>query len=62
MTPHTVPLTYSTAEAADLLGVSAWTVRRLVKDGRLEVVPAMAHHWRVTAGSLARLTEGQSAA
>ena len=50
---------YRPSEAAELLGVSADTVRRWADEGRLETVRTAAGHRRIEGGELARLLSEQ---
>jgi len=55
--PRLEPLTYTTTEVADLLGISHRTVVRMVEDGRLPVVPKMGHR-RIPRKAIQELVEG----
>jgi excisionase family DNA binding protein len=50
-------LLYSTAEAAEALGVSSRTIARWVKDGRIKAVRAGGRLWRISAEEIRRVTE-----
>jgi excisionase family DNA binding protein len=58
-TVHPIPIAFSVAEVAELLGCSADTVRRMIGSGRLEAVQPLGKGGRVFVGrrSLERFFE-----
>jgi excisionase family DNA binding protein len=60
---HVVPIAFSVAEAAELLGCSTDTVRRLIASGRLKAIQPLGKGGRVFVGrkSIERLFEESAA-
>jgi excisionase family DNA binding protein len=42
------------AQAAEIMGVVPYTIRRWAKSGRIEAVKTPGHHWRFSRASLER--------
>jgi excisionase family DNA binding protein len=56
-----LPLTLSVAEAADLLGVSGYTVRQLIREGRLRAVDlGSVKAVRIPSTEVLRLVRGEA--
>lgn len=50
-------LMYSTAEAAEALGISTRTMARWIKDGRIKAVRMGGRIWRISVEEIRRITE-----